>query len=186
MLSGGKTPLPVYERLAKLGITASDNAHVLFSDEREVSPKDPQSNYGNIRPFLSSIAVPNERIMRVQAELGFLPAAKMYDYDLRTFLENGRVTLGFLGVGTDGHTASMFTMADIEKGRGHMAVPISRPEKPNRITVTQGFLEKVEVIIFLVSGPDKAEVTEKLIGSPLDIPAGRMVSHAKYVELWIG
>lgn len=186
MLSGGQTPLPVYQRLAILRTRVSPQAHVFFSDERWVPSSSPESNYGRIRPFLLAIRFPEERILKVPTEGDLAAAADEYDKTLRSFIEKGgRLPLGFLGLGTDGHTASLFTAADLERGRGRYAMAVPRPVKPDRISVTPALFSKIDRIVFLVAGPQKKEVAERMLRDPGNLIAARAVQNAKRVEVWL-
>jgi 6-phosphogluconolactonase len=186
MLSGGQTPIAAYQRLAALRAPVSPQAHVFFSDERFVPTSSPESNYGRIRPFLAAIRLPDERIFKVPTDTDLATAADQYDATLREFIEHGgRLPLGFLGVGADGHTASLFTSADLERGRGRCAVAVPRPAKPDRVSVTPSLLCRADRIIFLVAGADKTDIAERMIRDPANVIAARAVEKAKRVEIWL-
>jgi 6-phosphogluconolactonase len=186
VLSGGKTPLPTYQHLVDVPVEVGDCVHVLFSDERMVPEHSPDSNYGNARPMLAALRIPDERVLKVHTGLSLRDAADRYDRDLAAFLRNGDVTLAVLGLGADGHTASLFSPEDISRGRGCFAMAVPRDTPPDRVTITPDFLLHVQRIVFMVSGPGKAGVIQKLIESPQSIPAGQAVAGASNVELWIG
>lgn len=186
MLSGGQTPMRAYQLLPGLRAPISPQAHVFFSDERMVPAESPDSNYGRTRPFLRAAHVPDERILRVNTQLDLSSAADDYDKTLRDFLgKGGRMPLGFLGIGADGHTASLFTPADLERGHNRFAIAVPRPVKPDRISVTPKLLAHIDRIIFLVAGADKASVAEQVLRDPMHVVASRAVTLCKNVELWI-
>lgn len=185
MLSGGLTPQPAYRRLAANPVKASPTTHILFSDERMVPVISPENNYGNARPMINAIAVPEPHILRVRTELTVADAAHRYDQDIRAFLKKGgRISLGFLGLGADGHTASIFSKEDVEAGRGHYALAIPKQDQPSRVTVTADLLALIDCIIFLASGADKAAIVKQFLESPQSLPAGLAVAGAKDVHLW--
>lgn len=185
MIPGGTTPVAAYHELCRRKIMASGTVTILYSDERHVSPDAPESNYGMTRPLLKSLSIPDDRVIRVHAELDLTAAAERYHRDLERFLEGGgRLSLGFLGLGQDGHTASLFTPADVERGQGHYAVAVSRDQKPDRISVTPGLLRRIERVIILVSGPDKREIVEKLIRTPHEVTAAHALRDVSDVEIW--
>ena len=101
----------------------------------------PENNFGNARPMISAIGVSEQRVLRVRTELTLADAAHRYDQDIAAFLKKGgKVTLGLLGLGADGHTASIFSKEDVEAGRGHYAIAATRQGEPSRVTVTADFL----------------------------------------------
>lgn len=186
MLSGGQTPMSAYQLLADQRPSVSPHAHILFSDERLVPESSADSNFGRIRPVLRALHIPDQQILHVETEQGLSDAAAQYNTDLRAFLkEGGRIRLGFLGLGSDGHTASLFSMEDIERGRGLLAIPVERAVKPDRVSVTVSLLEQIDKIVFLVSGEDKAEIVDRCIKNPSSIPAGQAVSGNRNVALWV-
>ena len=186
LLSGGQTPLPAYRRLADMPPQAGDCVHVAFSDERMVPATSPDSNYGNAKPMLDALRIPDARVLRVHTGLALKEAADQYDRDLAAFLARGEVTLGLLGLGADGHTASLFSSDDISRGRGRYAIPAPREGGLDRVSVTADLLLRVRRIIFLVSGPGKTEMVDKLLHFPQSIPAGQAVAGVPNVELWVG
>jgi 6-phosphogluconolactonase len=186
VLSGGKTPLPAYRRLVDTPVDVGDCVHVLFSDERMVPDHSPDSNYGNTRPMLQALRIPDERVIRVRTGLALKDAADRYDHDLAAFLRRGDVTLALLGLGADGHTASLFSSDDISRGRGCFAMAAPRNPPPDRVTITPDFLLHAQRIVFLVSGAGKADIIRKFIESPQSTPAGQAIAGVSNVELWVG
>jgi len=186
MISGGLTPQPAYRRLTAAPAKATPSTHILFSDERMVPIISPENNFGNARPMISAIGVPEQRVLRVRTELALADAATRYEQDLAAFLKKGgKVTLGLLGLGTDGHTASIFSREDVEAGRRHNAIAVPKQGQPSRVTVTADFLSLVDCIIFIASGADKASIVKTLMANPESIPAGLAVAGARDVHLWV-
>ena len=185
MLSGGLTPQPAYRRLTAAPVKASPHTHILFSDERMVPVISPENNFGNARPMIAAIGVPESHVLRVRTELALADAATRYDQDIAAFLKKGgKVSLGLLGLGADGHTASIFSAEDVQAGQGHHAVAVAKQGEPSRVTVTADFLAMTDCIIFLASGPDKAAIVRTFMENPLSLPAGLAVARARDVHLW--
>lgn len=185
MLSGGKTPLSAYARVAATGTRAHTNAFALFSDERMVPSDDPESNYAAARPMLDALHIPPSRMIRVPTEEPLDSAAVTYAAEIARFLDTGgRIPLGLLGLGPDGHTASLFSAADVERGGGRYAIPVKRPSPPDRVSVTPLLLAQIERIIFLVSGNDKSDILRTLQETPHKIPAGLAIGTHPTVEIW--
>lgn len=185
MLSGGRTPLAAYTEVARRGQVAGEALRICYSDERDVPAASPESNYGATLPMLTALQLPGERVLRVRTELGWHEAAERYDQELNGFLASGgRVALGLLGLGADGHTASLFTSADVASGGGRFAIAVGRPRKPDRISVTPAFLARIERVIILASGDDKRDVLGRLASNPGDVVAGVALRGLPSVEVW--
>lgn len=185
MLSGGKTPLAIYSMLAEKGLKASPAAHVFFSDERDVPVLSDENNYHHTVALLKALAIPDSRVMRVRTGQPPAEAAVQYHHELRRFLgAGGRMTLGILGIGQDGHTASLFSTSDVECGHGRYAVAISHDPKPDRISVTPGLLARVEKLVILATGPEKRDIVTKLLNQPDDVVAGLALRNIALVEVW--
>jgi 6-phosphogluconolactonase len=110
-LSGGSTPKRLYELLAQKEGGAIDwgRVQVFFSDERNVPPIDAESNYGMAKAALfSNGLVPDTNIHRVKGELAAAAAAEEYEQEIRCLLPDPAFDLILLGLGADGHTASLF------------------------------------------------------------------------------
>ena len=133
MLSGGSTPLPAYRALGARPPAPAAGLAVLFSDDRYVPADSPASNYCQSRPLLDALRLPEARLLRVRTELPLVEAAADYEQRLDELLGAGvRIGLGLLGLGAEGHTASLFSAADLERARGHRAIPVQRPDGVGR------------------------------------------------------
>ncbi len=186
LLAGGTTPLPAYRRLAARGAHASRTAHLLLSDERFVPEDAPESNFGQLRPLVEALALSRRRVLRPPVR-GRRPerAARLYADALDRFLRaGGRIPLGVLGLGADGHTASLFTRRDVRRGGGRLAIAVRRPAGPDRISVTPALLERMDQVLVIAAGPEKREVVRRLCRRPWQVPAGRALRRAAAVEIW--
>jgi len=185
MLSGGNTPLEAYRLLAGRDCVVSGKLRIFLSDERLVPEDSPASNLGNITGLFAPLNLEEGQVVRVRSELEPERAAAQYDADLRKlFNGGGRIMLGLLGLGKDGHTASLFCREDIERGRGRYAVATVAPDGVRRVSVTAALLAKIQQVIFVVSGPDKIEIAEKLASRPLQVTAGAAVAGVKARQIW--
>jgi len=174
-LSGGSTPRMLHQRLCReppaMGSLWWKNIHFFWGDERHVPPEHPQSNYHMAcETLFASGLVPAQNIHRVHAEEpDAVVAAEKYERELQSFfnLKNGqlpRFDCILLGIGPDGHTASLFPGTDALKEKKRL-VAANRVDKlqTHRITLTVPVLNNAAQIIFLVSGQEKAEVLKEIL-----------------------
>ena len=172
-LAGGSTPKSLYTLLATNARTSLpwDRTFFFWSDERYVPPTDPDSNYRMVQEaMLAKVSVPAGNVFRVPAELAdAAAAAEAYEQTLRKFfaLQPGqfpRFDLILLGMGPDGHTASLFpeTAALREKSRLVVANWVEKL-KTSRITFTLPVLNAGHCVAFLVSGTDKAPALKSVL-----------------------
>jgi len=186
MLSGGSTPLPAYRALARNPPPRDEGLHLLFSDDRYVPSGADASNYHQARALLDALALPASSVARVRTELPLPEAAADYERQLAALLNSGvRIGLGLLGLGADGHTASLFGAADLERARGHLAIDVHRPDGMSAVSVTPDFLARVEEPLFVVAGPDKRATVGALVARDPNLCAWRAVQACPKVEAWI-
>lgn len=185
MLSGGNTPLEAYRRVAGEDCIASSSLHLLFSDERMVPDASPKSNYCNTRVLLDALNLNANRVLRVDPSLAHEKAAEQYDRALRKFVNGGGIiSLGLLGLGSDGHTASLFSAHAIDRGHGRYAIAVEGPDGMKRVSVTPALLAKIRQIIFVVSGKEKADIVRRLTQAPSSVTAGLAVAENKLKQVW--
>jgi 6-phosphogluconolactonase len=181
-LSGGNTPRPVYTELARI---ARDlpwrQVYFTFSDERCVPPDDSQSNFRMARESLFVPAkVPEKSVLRIRGEIEPELAAQEYQGDLELLAtRNGETSyrhdLILLGIGDDGHTASLFpgTTALAEQTRKVVANYVPKLESW-RITFTFPFIAQARHICFLANANKNRGLLEKAIAGDEEYPAGRV------------
>ena len=174
-LAGGSTPKAVYSLLAADHVDAArrlpwQKIHVFFGDERAVPPTDAESNYRMAsESLLSNVPIPEGNVHRVLAELDPQVAASQYEEDLREFFQSGssewpRFDLIMLGMGPDGHTASLFpeSLALDEHTRMVVANWVEKFQT-HRITFTFPVLNAAAEVLFLISGQSKAQVLRDVL-----------------------
>ncbi len=181
-LSGGSTPRKLFDLLADLpaGTIAWQQVYFFWGDERHVPPESPQSNYGMAREcLLSKIPVPPENIFRVHAEeKDAAVAAREYEEQIQKYfhLAPGQVPvfdLITLGMGPEGHTASLFPGSAAVKETKRLVVS-NRVEKlhTDRITFTFPLINHAACVLFLVAGKEKASAVRQVFEGPSeDVPA---------------
>ena len=196
-LSGGSTPKSLYTLLATNARTSLpwDRMFFFFGDERHVPPTDPESNYRMAdEVMLSKVPVAQTNVFRVEAENpDAKAAAEAYEKSLRKFfaLEAGQVPsfdLILLGMGPDGHTASLFpgTAALQEKSKLVVENWVEKL-KTSRISLTLPVLNAARCVAFLVSGTDKAPVLKSVLESntPGEQYPAKLVRPAQGKLIWL-
>lgn len=170
-LSGGNTPRAIYSLLASEHKELPwDRIHVFFGDERHVPPDHPDSNFLMAsESLLSKVPIPENNVHRVRAELDADAAATEYEQEVVNFFHLGkhdwpRFDLIDLGIGEDGHTASLFpgSNALTETSRRVVANWVEK-FKTFRITFTFPVLNHAAEVVFLVSGADKAQILSEVL-----------------------
>ncbi len=196
VLSGGSTPRAVYQLLATEEYRPQvewPHLHLFWGDERCVPPTSPESNYRMVREtLLEGVPVPAQNIHRIHGELPPAQAAIAYEDELRAVFgtEHGalpRPDLVLLGLGEDGHTASLFpgTAALEEERRLAVDVYVERLNA-SRVTMTLPVLNNARAVLILVSGSSKASTLAAVLrnaaagptasGSPVSgLPASRVL-----------
>lgn len=186
MLSGGTTPLPAYRALASTPLPHDERLHILFTDERHVPSDSEASNYHQARPLLEALDLAPQRLLRVRTELPLEQAAEEYERALGALLHSGvRPGLGLLGLGADGHTASLFGQADLARARGRLAIAVHRPDGMSAVSVTPELIAQVSEPLFVVAGPDKRAAIDALKAGDPVLTAWRAVQGCARVELWV-
>jgi 6-phosphogluconolactonase len=181
-LSGGHTPDPIYkEWAATAGDLPWDRVQITFGDERCVPPDDEQSNYRMARhSLLDSAPIPPGNIFRIQGELPPEEAAADYDARLTQLASRFKETryrhdLLLLGMGPDGHTASLFpgTNALTEQTRNVVSNFVPKFDT-YRITFTYPLINAARHVCFLLQGEDKKPVLREILAGSKEYPAAHV------------
>ena len=171
-LAGGNTPRRTYELLGPL---LSDPANVewWFGDERCVPADDPESNFHLItETLLRTPTILDDRVHRIRGELPPPEAAERYAAELRDTApvgDNGipRLDVAFLGLGEDGHTASLFPGDPALEISDRLVVPVvALKPPPNRITLTLPVLRAARSVVILATGAGKSNAVEHVLAGP--------------------
>jgi 6-phosphogluconolactonase len=185
MLAGGTTPLQSYQALATRSLSPPASLEIFYSDERYVPVTSDANNYRATRLLLEALALPAERTLRVRTELPLERAVEDYERRMRALLRGStRLPFGLLGLGADGHTASLFTEGDLKRAAGKLAVSVQRPDGRSAVSVTPELLKHVSEIIFIVAGSDKRTALKALIERKPESIAARAVAACPSVEIW--
>jgi 6-phosphogluconolactonase len=162
-LSGGSTPKPAYVQAAVLQPDWSA-ADVFFGDERCVPPDDSRSNFRLVREsLLDRLERPPGQLHRIRGEAEPEAAAREYDGLLRGLT----LDLVLLGVGPDGHTASLFPHSPVLEERERLAVAVPHSDVA-RVTLTPPALESAELVVFLATGAQKRTAVTLAFGGGAD------------------
>ncbi len=182
-LSGGNTPRPVYARLATIGRDLPwERIRITFGDERCVSPDDPQSNFRMARETLFvPAAIPEESIARMRGEIDPQIAALEYEdlLDLSAKQRGEHIyrhDLILLGLGGDGHTASLFPdTAGLDETRRRVIANFVPKLSSWRLTFTFPLINHARQICFLVNATKNADLVERVLRGDPQLPASRVV-----------
>lgn len=186
MLSGGRTPMPAYRELASRSPRPAANLSVLFSDDRYVPSTAVASNYHQSLPLLDALALPESSVLRVRTELPLDAAAADYQRRIDALLLAGvSFRFGLLGLGADGHTASLFNARDVERSRGHRAIAVDRPDGMQAVSVTPEVLAHFTDLVFVVAGQDKHNAVQSLINRDSALTAFRAIESRATTDLWL-
>jgi 6-phosphogluconolactonase len=184
-LSGGSTPEPMYDALAGLEFRNRvpwDRSEYFWSDERCVPPWHPESNYGLAeRALLSKAPIPRERIHRMRGEVEPERAAAEYETELRRVFRVAapafpRFDLLLLGLGEDGHTASLFAGSPaLDETTRLASTNYVKRLNEYRLTLTLPVINAARNVVFLVSGSKKAAALRQVMrGGGTPVPAERV------------
>lgn len=175
-LSGGNTPKPLYKILSGPKADSLDwtKVHFYWGDERCVPPNHPDSNFDQAKQFLlTPRSIKDENIHRIKAELEPKEAARLYQEEILSSFEAvmPRFDLILLGMGSDGHTASLFPGTELVKGTSNdqnrlVAANWVPKLDAYRITITHRLINAAHNVLFLVSGKGKARILKSVLEGP--------------------
>jgi 6-phosphogluconolactonase len=173
-LSGGNTPKALYELMASEAYRGELNwskVEIYFGDERSVPPDHPESNYRMANEaMLSKLPIPEPNVHRIRGELQPEPAAIEYGTLLKRKFQDAGPDLALLGMGPDGHTASLFPRTAALAEAHHRCVANWVPQLNTwRVTLTYPFLNNAKSILILIAGEEKAKVLKEVLEGPREI-----------------
>jgi 6-phosphogluconolactonase len=192
VISGGTAPRRLFELLAA-GFPRPlpwERTHLFWADERCVPPEHPESNYGVARGlFIGKVPIPSPNVHRIRGEEGREAAADAYSQELSGMFGGGPppFDLALLGLGTDGHTCSLFPGAPTVWSP-RLVEPATSPSGiADRVTLTPAALRGCSEVAFLVSGAEKADAVARSLEGPDDpalLPA-RAIRPASGRVVWV-
>lgn len=194
-ISGGSTPRAMHKCLAREPYVQDipwERTHLFWVDERCVEPDDPASNYGTAqKDFLTQIPLPPDQIHPMPALLTPEQGARFYQKTITDFfsIKKGQFPvfdLVYLGLGRDGHTASLFPGHRGVNEKRRLIIPVKGGDPDvDRLTMTLPLLNKAKQRVFLVSGAEKAQTVKWVVQDRLqDLPAGRILPE-KGTLIWL-
>lgn len=181
-LPGGNTPRPLYERLTEPSTALLVNwsfLHVFVGDERCVPSDDPESNYGMLMEYFSRTPLNQAKLYRIAAEADDKEvAAQEYEKAAKKVMKDGRFDMVLVGLGDDGHTASLFPHTAALKENKRLFVPNHVPQKNCwRMTMTFAGIDQARSLYVLALGKGKAKILKKTLfgeDSFEELPARRL------------
>lgn len=179
VISGGGTPKPTYRLLAGQEfreVIPWENTHLFWADERSVAPHHAESNFGQAHQlFIEHVPLPASNVHRIKGELPQEEAVLDYARSLQLLANDDeewpRFDLAMLGLGGDGHTASLFPgpIGEAEMIEAVISAQADYEGRPaDRITLTPRILNLSEEILFLVTGKEKASILSMMMSGPVD------------------
>lgn len=186
-LSGGSTPKAIYAELVKKADLDWKLIWLFFSDERAVPPDHPDSNYCMAMESFQKVPIPISQIFRMQAEKNIEQNAKNYEEQIKHHLGPHLFDLVMLGLGEDGHTASLFPDTDALKIQNRLVVPNYIPDKKSwRMTFTFPCINQSRASALYALGKSKETIVGKVLEAAIDshYPASR-IGTPEHKALWI-
>lgn len=189
-LSGGSTPKAIFNKLASEKYRSSidwEKVYLFWSDERSVGPNHEESNYNMaMKAGFDSLAIPKDHIFRMKAETDIDKHALEYEHLIKDHVENNSFDLIMLGMGEDGHTASLFPHTQALKEHSRLVVSNFIPEKNTwRMTMTFPCINKAKTIAIYVLGSSKANRVKEILSSQQTSYPVALVGTKTHKALWI-
>ena len=197
-LAGGSTPALFLQTLGSQPyqeIIPWENIHFFWSDERCVQPDHPESNFGMAKHFLlDNIKIPDKNIHRIYGENDPVSEAQRYASEIKKWVPDDDSALPrfnwiLLGLGSDGHTASLFPGAGILDEKKRICRVARHPlTQQKRITMTLPLINNARRIIFLATGENKARIVAEITGSKepdKNLPASLILPWAGTLEYYL-
>jgi 6-phosphogluconolactonase len=186
-LSGGTTPKSIYQNLKMKANLDWSKIWLFWSDERAVPPDHPQSNYGMAMQFFGKLPIPPSQIFRMKAETELQKNAIEYEEKIKHHLGKDLFDLVMLGVGEDGHTASLFPNSDGISINNRLVTPNYISEKNDwRMTLTFTCINQSFHSTIYAIGKSKHLIVPQALNAPIDskFPVSQ-VGTALKKSLWI-
>ena len=191
-LSGGRTASDLFKAFVRKVADGADRfggVHFFWADERCVPPDHPESNYALARAhLLAPLNIPEAQVHRIRGEVSPVEAARQAEAEFREVsVPAGQVLdLALLGMGEDGHTASLFPGGPMGEGKLFLEVVAPKPP-PQRVTMSLPLLSSARNALVLISGRGKEEALRRSLSGnagPDPTPLGRMIANREETEVW--
>ncbi len=191
-LCGGGTPAPIYRALSIRKDIDWQKVVITFGDERCVGPEDEQSNYRMARiALLEPAGIPGKNVVRIEGELDPEEAAQKCEQHLRKFAEESgeeiyRHDLILLGMGEDGHTASLFPGSQaLNESLRWVSGNFVTNQDSWRLTMTYPLINAGEEVMFLITGDKKNKIMQEILAGSADYPAAGVSPESDQITwLW--
>ncbi|MFH1645310.1 MAG: 6-phosphogluconolactonase [Candidatus Omnitrophota bacterium] len=191
--SGGRSPLAFYHKLReRAGEIAWDRVHIFIVDERFVPLDSPQSNFGLLkRSLIHGIGLPEDNLYPIDIRKEIKDSAQDYEQKLLKFFNissgvSPRFDLIMLGIGEDGHTASLFPKSKALYVTKSLVTEVEDADTElNRITMTLPVLYYARNIIFIVTGEDKSKIVGQILKEDDDFPVSMVIRGNRRASLLI-
>lgn len=162
-LSGGKTPLKIFEKLIERQSELIDSSKIFlfWGDERCVPPTSSESNYGQAMQILNKLAIPQEHIFRIETE--YADCDKKYEKTILSIVPDASFDMIMLGMGADGHTLSLFSLTPGLLNTKQLVIKNPVPQlNTTRITFTSLMLDKAKRSVVYVQGNNKKTILQEI------------------------
>jgi 6-phosphogluconolactonase len=186
MVAGGTTPLAAYERVVGCGVRAHRDTTILLSDERYVPREHPASNVRALSRMITSLGIAPERQLLPDTRISPVRrVAEDYAARIATYLDRGgRLGLGVLGMGADGHTASLFDTDDLMRAKNRFAIDVRRPDGLEGVSLTPAVFQHFRELIVLVTGASKRNALGAFQRGDSASVIGRALAGCASVVVW--
>lgn len=183
-LCGGFTPQSIYQKVTSVDCTMWEKVFVFFSDERCVPPTSSESNYFNaMQSGFNKVA---KNIFRMEGELPPEIAAKKYEMSIVTKLKDELFDLVLLGVGEDGHVASLFPENNFSEDENHLVIaPFVKSKGVFRLSLSMKAINNSSHMVIYVFGKNKAQIVEELFLKKNTALPAYFVGTKERKALWI-
>jgi 6-phosphogluconolactonase len=189
-LSGGSTPKALFEKLSSSPykeLIQWEKVHLFWSDERAVPPTSQESNYHMaLSSGLEQMPIPKAQIHRMHAENNIQDNAELYEQTIITVLQGRPFDLIMLGMGEDGHTASLFPGTEALQEHTRLVVANFIPQKNTwRMTFTTPCINQANLIVIYVLGAAKRTILKEALSSPTPLYPIQQIGTPTHKALWI-
>lgn len=182
VLSGGSTPRPLYALLGEMRDLPWDRVELFLGDERFVPPDHPDSNFRMVRETLLAHGIQPKAVHPIPTDGTPEDSAMRYEALLRSIEQRPLFDLNLLGLGVDGHIASLLPAQPVLEERNKLVAAVLKGRSEQRVTLTYPAMESSRITMFLVSGATKTEMVERTRAGDVSIPAGRL--HPQGSVIW--